>query len=162
MGQRDFLPCKRDYSGRCVRSLAAESSVLHVVEWDRSPDEFILGDLVKLEINPDRFSDLCKFIHQTYELDKDKNAQDLGPGIYGESRFFRAKGLYYFPNTCNMWTANSPENCRSPNCAGTLFHRESRADLCAPCWDGRAHSTILNFCILRLGKHPKRSLQCLK
>ena len=30
----------------------------------------------------------------------------LGPGRYGVSRFYRARARFFFPKTCNAWTAN--------------------------------------------------------
>lgn len=30
----------------------------------------------------------------------------LGPGRYGTSQFYRAQASFYFPNTCNAWTAS--------------------------------------------------------
>jgi hypothetical protein len=28
-------------------------------------------------------------------------------GLYGQSHFYRALGSYYFPKTCNVWTAGA-------------------------------------------------------
>jgi hypothetical protein len=39
---------------------------------------------------------------------------NLGPGIYGDSTFFRANGKYYFPNTCNVWTARGLKTAGVP------------------------------------------------
>ena len=39
---------------------------------------------------------------------RDPNGQilPLGPGRYGTSQFYRARASFYFPNTCNAWTAS--------------------------------------------------------
>lgn len=89
-----------------VGAVLPNSSVLHVVGWDQSPEElFKGGDVIRLEVDETHFAELCRHVHETYAYDEQGHAQDLGRGIYGDSRFFRAKGKYYFPNTCNVWTA---------------------------------------------------------
>lgn len=91
-------------------------SVLHVVGWDRTPEELFdsAGDLIRLEIDDDQLRALCRHIHDSYERDAEGFPINLGRGIYGDSRFFRAKGKYYFPNTCNVWTARGLQQAGVP------------------------------------------------
>jgi uncharacterized protein (TIGR02117 family) len=124
-GSEVFYRAKRISASVVARAVVPNSSVLHVVGWDDSPESvFQGGDLIRLEVDEAHFAALCRHVHDSYEVDRKGDPQDLGPGIYGDSRFFRAKGKYYFPNTCNVWTAKglkaaglpiAPELCGAPD-----------------------------------------------
>lgn len=81
-------------------------SVLHLVGFDHRPDR-IYGnsDIVELKISDEHHRRLCRFIHNSFDLDDGGRPKWVGPGIYGESHFFRARGSYFYPKTCNVWTA---------------------------------------------------------
>jgi hypothetical protein len=108
--------------------------VLHVVGWDAPPERAIeAGDLVRLEIDEPHMAELCGFIHDSYELGEHGHTNYLGEGIYGESAFYRARGTYYFPNTCNVWTARGlkaagvtivPELCSAADAVLLAARRE--------------------------------------
>lgn len=108
-----------------VGAVFPNAAVLHVVGWDESPEKLLTGgDLIRLELDDAPFARLCRHIHRSYVHDTQGHVQDLGPGIYGDSRFLRATGKYYFPNTCNVWTAKGlkaaglpivPEMCGAPD-----------------------------------------------
>jgi uncharacterized protein (TIGR02117 family) len=104
-----------------AKALAPNASVLHVVNWPQPPDEIFAGRILKLEVDPDKFDAMCRFISETYAHD-DGSPEFLGPGIYGESAFYRGRVRYFVPNTCNVWTARAlreagvviiPELCAS-------------------------------------------------
>ncbi len=105
-----------------AKALAPNASVLHVVNWPVPPDEIFTGRIVKLEVDPDEFDAMCRFISETY-AHEGGSPEFLGPGIYGESAFYRGGNRYFFPNnTCNVWTARAlreagvaivPELCAS-------------------------------------------------
>ncbi len=79
-------------------------TVLHTVGVGAPVERFFsMSEIISVDLNSDQFADLCKFVGATFKL-KDGTPIDLGEGIYGHSRFFRAHGTYYFPNTCNVWT----------------------------------------------------------
>ena len=48
---------------------------------------------------------LVQRIALQFSRDGKGNLQPLGPGRYGESRFYRACNRFFFPRTCNAWTA---------------------------------------------------------
>lgn len=48
---------------------------------------------------------LVQRIALQFSRDEKGNLQPLGPGRYGESRFYRACNRFFFPRTCNAWTA---------------------------------------------------------
>ncbi len=96
-----------------AKAVVPNVSVLHVVNWPVTPDEIFMGRVVKLEVDAERFDAMCRFIHGTYDL-RTGAAEFLGPGIYGESAFYRARSPYYFPNTCNIWTARALQHAGVP------------------------------------------------
>lgn len=137
-GSEIFYRAKRITPGVVLGAFFPNPSVLHIVGWDDSPREIFPGDLVRLEIDRADFGKLCQFIHDSYRFDGDQRPIDLGVGIYGDSRFVRARGLYYFPNTCNVWTARAlakagvpivPELCST---AGAVMAYGGRAGTVIP------------------------------
>ena len=83
-------------------------SVLHVIGFNAPVERYYpVNDIARVELSPDGFEQLCRFIHRTYAHDDEGEAIWLGPGIYGTSYFYRPKGKYYFPKTCNIWTARA-------------------------------------------------------
>jgi len=139
-GSEIFYRAEKITAPVVMGAMVPNPSVLHVVGWDHPPEKmFAGGDLIRLEVDAKRFSEMCRFIHSSYVVDRNDQPQHLGPGIYGDGAFFRAKGKYYFPNTCNVWTARGlqhagvsivPELCSVADAvliaarnAGTTVHR---------------------------------------
>ena len=50
---------------------------------------------------------MCDFILVNFKLDSTGKAIPLGKGLYGNSQFFTGKKKYYYPQTCNVWTAKA-------------------------------------------------------
>lgn len=82
------------------------------------------SDILELTVSEDQFDSLCRFAAETLKRDTDKWATSLGPGIYGDSRFYRANGSYYMPKTCNIWTAKALCAARIPVTAQTAIRAE--------------------------------------
>jgi uncharacterized protein (TIGR02117 family) len=83
-------------------------SVMHVVGLKRPVEEFfVASDIIELQVTAEGFDRLCRFIHEGYQLDASGEPEILGHGLYGESFFYRAGESYYFPKTCNYWTARA-------------------------------------------------------
>jgi uncharacterized protein (TIGR02117 family) len=124
-GSEIFYRAKKITAPVVLGAIVPNSSVLHIVGWEDSPEiVFVKSDLIRLEIDEAHFTALCRHIHKSYAYDTAGRTQNLGPGIYGDdSTFYRANGKYYFPNTCNVWTARGlkiagvsivPELCGAP------------------------------------------------
>jgi uncharacterized protein (TIGR02117 family) len=143
-GSEIFYRAKKITAPVVLGALVPNPSVLHVVGWDRNPEETFAGsDLIKIEVDEPQLDSLCRYIHDTYSFDDRGAVQNLGPGIYADGYFFRAKGNYYFPKTCNVWTARClkaadvpivPELCGAADAvlaaarrAGTTIHRRGKA-----------------------------------
>ncbi len=81
-------------------------SVMHVAGFRGSVKRFYeVSDVVEIEVSEDEFENMCRFISATFARDKSGESIPLGPGLYGESYFYRANGKYHLPKTCNVWTA---------------------------------------------------------
>jgi uncharacterized protein (TIGR02117 family) len=81
-------------------------SVMHVVGFSGPVKQFYqVSDIIEVKLSQDDFDQLCGFIGDSFERTEDGEPIPLGPGLYGESTFYRAKGKYYVPKTCNSWTA---------------------------------------------------------
>ena len=62
----------------------------------------------------DRFNGLCGYLGEALARDGEGTEIYIAPGLYGYSRFYRANGSYYFPETCNVWTARALESAGVP------------------------------------------------
>ena len=90
-------------------------SVLHMVGFDRPPAKsFPDSKVIRVELTPEGFSNLCAFVDAAYTRTASSQAIPLGPGLYGESEFYRANGSYYFPRSCNYWTASALRSAGCP------------------------------------------------
>ncbi|MCD4692905.1 MAG: DUF2459 domain-containing protein [Calditrichales bacterium] len=108
-GEKDFYQ-NPDFSifKAAKAALLPTASVLHIVGFS-SPveDYFGLSEIIQIDLSVNAFHKLCRFIHQTYARDSLDNVIEAGKGLYGNSRFFLGKSKYYFPKTCNVWTAQA-------------------------------------------------------
>jgi uncharacterized protein (TIGR02117 family) len=83
-------------------------SVLHVVAFSESIiNYFNYCEIIKLEIYKTGYQQMCSFIYRSFKPDSTGKAMALGRGLYGNSQFFLGKKKYYYPNTCNSWTAEA-------------------------------------------------------
>lgn len=81
-------------------------SVMHVVGIEGDPHELFAGvDLVRIELSPEGFGRLLDGIDGTFARDAAGRPEDVGPGLYGPSLFYRAIGKFSLFNVCNHWTA---------------------------------------------------------
>jgi uncharacterized protein (TIGR02117 family) len=92
----------------------ANPSVLHVVAVNDPASEFPGSQLGGVDLSPQGFDRMCEFIHQTHAYSADGKPIRLGPGLYGESQFYRAREKYYLPKTCNHWTAKALRRAGCP------------------------------------------------
>lgn len=100
----------------CLRAaLWPTPSVVHAAGFRGTPRQFYqASDIVEVQLSAEQFERLCHFIAGTLKHDEFGQATALGPGIYGESVFYRANGSYYFPKTCNVWTARALQEAGLP------------------------------------------------
>lgn len=90
-------------------------TVLHVVGLSGPPEEeFPESTVVELKLSERGLSNLVQFIDVSRARDPHGHSMALGRGLYGDSEFFRANGSYYFPRTCNWWTASALRSAGCP------------------------------------------------
>jgi uncharacterized protein (TIGR02117 family) len=82
-------------------------SVLHVVGVKDDPRAiFPLSDLVRIDLGAAGFERLAEKLDATFARGPDgRRPEELGPGLYGASLFFRANGAFHLFNVCNHWIA---------------------------------------------------------
>ncbi|MBE0541843.1 MAG: DUF2459 domain-containing protein [Verrucomicrobia bacterium] len=83
-------------------------SVLHVTGFQGTPRAtFPASDIVEVELSAQGWERLAGFIDKTFARDADGRLLPLEKGLYGDSRFYRARGKFYFPKMCNRRTASA-------------------------------------------------------
>ena len=126
-GNEGFYMAKHITPGLILGALIPSASVLHIAGFNGDIETiFQNADLVSIDLSKDGLAEMCRFIHASYVLDGAGQPARLGPGLYGESEFYRAHGKYYFPNTCNVWTANA---LRSAGCPITPAYASTAQNL---------------------------------
>lgn len=133
-GDGEFYPAASPSIGLALRAaFASTTSVLHVAAFDGSVEMFFpRSPLVELRLSPEGFDRLSRFVHDAYATDPAGSPIILGPGLYGSSVFYRARGRYRWFNNSNQWTARA---LRAGGCpittglalnAGTVMREASR------------------------------------
>lgn len=109
-GDADFYQSDRNTLWLGLKALFFPTgSVLHVAGFDIPVETYFKGyQTVKIELSDSGFRRMCAFIRHSYERNKDGKVIPLGQGLYGtNSRFYRARGKYWFAHTCNNWIAQA-------------------------------------------------------
>jgi uncharacterized protein (TIGR02117 family) len=83
-------------------------SVLHVVGLAYPPRAaFPLADIIALDLSADGFDRMLGRIDATFApAGTGDPLEDVGAGLYGPSRFYRAKGTFNLFHVCNHWVAD--------------------------------------------------------
>jgi uncharacterized protein (TIGR02117 family) len=90
-------------------------SVLHVVGFNGPPErEYPDSKVIRVELSQEGFKELCNYMDRAHAQTPAGQAIPLGTGLYGTSEFYRANGSYYFPKTCNSWTASALRSAGCP------------------------------------------------
>jgi uncharacterized protein (TIGR02117 family) len=87
--------------------LPGNSSVLHVVGLSYPPrTAFPLADIIAIDLSVRGFDRLAARIDATFAPAVDGPVEDAGAGLYGPSRFYRARGTFNILRVCNHWLAD--------------------------------------------------------
>jgi uncharacterized protein (TIGR02117 family) len=115
-GDDGFYRAEKITSGIAFRAMFWRNpAVLHVVAMDEPPEVYFpYSGIIRITVNINGFNRLCSYLSESYATDPVGAPTDLGKGIYGDSRFYQATGHYYFPNTCNRWTARALRAAGAP------------------------------------------------
>ena len=83
-------------------------TVMHVVAVPRDPVRYFPDSQVQvMALSAEGLGAMLGFMRDSFARDAQGRVLPLGPGLYGQSRFFRARGSYWALNTCNVWTAEA-------------------------------------------------------
>jgi uncharacterized protein (TIGR02117 family) len=88
--------------------LPGNRSVLHVVGLSRPPRaSFPLADIIAINLSGEGFDRLLARIDATFApAAAGGPIEDAGAGLYGPSRFYRARGTFNVFHVCNHWLAD--------------------------------------------------------
>ncbi len=87
--------------------LPGNLSVLHVVGLSYPPRAaFPLADIIALDLSADGFDRMLGRIEATFAPAAGAPVEDAGAGLYGPSRFYRARGTFNLFHVCNHWLAD--------------------------------------------------------
>ncbi|MEZ5583959.1 MAG: DUF2459 domain-containing protein [Candidatus Competibacteraceae bacterium] len=108
-GDRDF------YQARSIDAWAAlkaaflpTASVVHMVGFNAQVTQYFPGvNIVEFRLSPAAMDRLTRYLHDSIDRGDAARVSALGPGLYGLSRFYPAKGNFHLFNTCHVWTAGA-------------------------------------------------------
>jgi len=145
-GERDFYMAQT--AGPWLSFKAAflpNRSVLHVagVRGDLAAF-FPQSEIVEIRLSRPALDGLLRYVDQAFARDGRAAAQALGPGHYGDSRFYPGRETFHLLRTCNVWTAGALRAAGLPvrnaitldGLMAQVRPRGSRAWPGAACWRG--------------------------
>jgi uncharacterized protein (TIGR02117 family) len=89
-------------------AFAPTPSVLHLVGVRGSPlTAFRHSEIVEIRLPRDAVAGLVRYIDAAHLREGGAAAQALGPGLYGDSRFYPGRERFHIGRTCNVWTAGA-------------------------------------------------------
>jgi len=108
-GDMDYYQIPDPHLGFTLKAaLLPTASVLHIVSFNgQVPDYFPYSEIIRIKLSSAGFEHLSLMIASSFALDKAGNIKSLGPGRYGNSRFYLSRETYHLFNTCNVWTARA-------------------------------------------------------
>ena len=84
----------------------SKASVLHVVGLPAGK-AFAAGDVVEIRLSRLGFDGLARLVDGSFDRGGQRAASPQGRGLYGDSRFYAARGRYHLFYTCNTWIADA-------------------------------------------------------
>jgi len=106
-GDRDYYQSREPDAWITLKAaLWPTPSVLHIVGFSGPvASYFPHSEVVELTLSPRSFEHLSGFVHGSFDRNGAARSSRLGPGLYGYSAFYPARGKFHLFNTCNVWTA---------------------------------------------------------
>jgi len=117
-GDRDYY-YGRDQGawGTLSAALWPTPSVLHVAGVHGPPAQYFReSEVVELMLSREGFVRLIRYFDAAHERSGSAAVASLGPGLYGNSRFYPGWESFHIFRTCNVWTA------RGLRAAGLSIH----------------------------------------
>lgn len=119
-GQRDFYKTREPSLLMALRAaLWPGPSALHLVGFNGPVEaNFPNSEIIALQIDLAAMARLVNYIADAYAQGADGKIIRLGPGLYGDSRFFAARETFHLFRTCNVWTGRALRRAGCPVSAG--------------------------------------------
>ena len=96
-------------------ALGSNPSVLHVAGTRGSlPRSFPASEIVEFSLPAAGYERLIRHIHDAYDRTGAAVVAPLGPGLYGDSRFYPGRESFSLLRTCNVWTAQALRDAGLP------------------------------------------------
>jgi len=96
-------------------AFGSAGSVLHVVALPAPPDRIFDGrQVVEIRLSRPGSQALVRFVDESFARGERGRTPRLGPGLYGNSAFYPARGRYHLLNTCNTWVADALRSAGAP------------------------------------------------
>ncbi|MCH6572946.1 MAG: DUF2459 domain-containing protein [Proteobacteria bacterium] len=108
-GDMDYYQTPDPHQGLILKAaLLPTASVLHIVGFSGPvPAYFPYSEIIRIELSSAGFEHLSHTIAESFARDEAGNTTSLGPGLYGNSRFYLSRESYHLFNTCNVWVARA-------------------------------------------------------
>ncbi|NBA95729.1 DUF2459 domain-containing protein [Pseudomonas sp. R5(2019)] len=108
-GDEHFYRAPQATLSLALRALfGSTATVLHVVKIVGDPRRsFAASEVIEVRVTEDGYRRLLAFVVGTFTRSAAGTLAALGPGLYGESRFYQAEGSYSLFYTCNTWVAEA-------------------------------------------------------
>jgi uncharacterized protein (TIGR02117 family) len=107
-GNRDYYYGRNQGLWGTLAAIVPSTSVVHVAGFRGPPAGFFrANEIVEFFVPPDGYERLLRYIHDAFERAGEAPAAALGPGLYGDSRFYPAWEPFHLFRTCNVWTARA-------------------------------------------------------
>lgn len=114
-GDSDYYPADRFNLWYAIKALFWPTrSVLHIVGFNEPVDQFFPeSEIIEISLSVPGFERLCKTVHDSYRHEGGQPVV-VGPGRYGESRFYLSNERYHLFKTSNVWTARALRSAGVP------------------------------------------------
>ncbi|MGH8633312.1 MAG: DUF2459 domain-containing protein [Burkholderiales bacterium] len=116
-GDRDYYYGRNQGLGGTLRAAFGSNnpSVLHVAGVRGSlAENFPASEIIEVTLSRDGFEHLIRYISDAYDRAGAPVVASLGPGLYGDSRFYPARESFSLFRTCNVWTARGLRDAGLP------------------------------------------------
>jgi uncharacterized protein (TIGR02117 family) len=86
--------------------MPGNASVVHVVGLARPAREtFPASEIIRIELSEEGFARLLSLLDTSFTRGSMGRPEELGPGLYGPSLFYRGVETFHLFNVCNHWVA---------------------------------------------------------
>ncbi|MEX2574090.1 MAG: DUF2459 domain-containing protein [Balneolaceae bacterium] len=115
-GDRNYYPREDPGLGLLLQAaLLPSRTALHVVGIDTAVERYFAGsDVIRVQVTEEGMDRLAEFIARHFRRDGNGELLYRTDGLYSNSAFFEATGLYFVPKTSNTWTARALRQTGAP------------------------------------------------